>query len=94
MFVDYQNIAKKEVFGTFRKYTYFCNNFPNYVYCHSERDFLKLIAYWNTKGGKTYNYTFKNLEGEEIQLKDIPADNKFKIKMYLTCPYNGVSYIS
>jgi hypothetical protein len=33
------------------------------------------------------------LKGKAIALKDIPADNNFKVKVWLHCSNSGVSYI-
>jgi len=98
-FVDTKEI-QNGFHGVFKKYTYYCcDNFPCYVYCHSDNDFFKLITQWNIEGkrgfykGYNYLYTFNNPFGEKINLNDIPSDNKFKIKLYLSCHKTQVSYI-
>jgi len=43
IWVDSKAIRNKEVFGIFRKYTYYNIGHPSYVYCTSEKDFLRLL---------------------------------------------------
>jgi hypothetical protein len=104
--VGTREIQRKEVFGTFRKYTYIghSNKCPEgtecYVYCESDHDFIRLLHFWDGQVkhgyqgmGYRYSLTIDGLKGQAIALKDIPADNNFKVKVWLHCSNTGVSYI-
>lgn len=60
----------------------------SYVYCESRDTFPKLIAKWNhsvsTKRLYKYTYTEVDALGEPIDLRDIPADQNFKVKVLLS----------
>jgi len=92
MFVDSETIRAKKIFGTFKKYTYFCNGIPSYVYCTKPTDVLTLIGIWNRRGyNGLYVYTVNDLEGENIALADIPFDQDYHVKVY--CDEGGLKYI-
>jgi len=107
IFVGSREIREKKVFGTFKKYTYLShsNNCPQgvacHVYCTSDSDFILLLSHWDKQVtspryqemGYRYTLSLKGYRGENIALQDILADNKFKVKVLLTCPYTGVTYI-
>jgi len=107
IFVGSKEIQNKEIFGTFKKYTYISHskNCPegiySYVYCTSDRDFQRLLSFWDKQIKRSYyremeyKYTLslKGLEGKEISLEDIPSDQDFKVKVWLHESNVEVSYI-
>lgn len=107
VFVGSKEIREKKVSGTYRKYTYISHSnrcpqgVPCHVYCTSDHDFIRLLTHWDEQVtspryqelGYRYTLSLKGYHGEDIPLRDIPADNKFKVKVLLTCPYTGVTYI-
>lgn len=95
MFVDYKAIEKGDILGDFIKFTYYNNDIPCIVYCGNEYDFQKLLDRWNHLSkisGNKYIYSYKG-EKEKIELKNIPADNNYKIKVYLKDSAVDVQYI-
>lgn len=93
-FVCTQEVQQRKIKGVFRKFAYFCNGHKCYVYCERSGDFLKLINTWNLQGRRgEYVYYYESDQGESITLVDIPADQGFKVKLHLQCPYTGVWYI-
>lgn len=63
----------------------------SFVYCQNKETFIQLVSTWNnttpTKRWFKYTYTEMDALGVPINLKDIPADQNFKVKVLLT--YNG-----
>lgn len=107
MIVGSKEIRTKGIFGTYQKYTYICHSYhcpqgvESYVYCTSWQDFQKLLLHWVEVAsgspykalGYCYTLSLRGYGGEPITLTDIPTDNNFKVKVFLTCPRTGVSYI-
>lgn len=107
MIIGSREIRTKCIFGDYQKYTYICHSYhcpqgvESYVYCTSPRAFQKLLLHWVEVAsgspykalGYHYTLTLRGYAGEPIALTDIPADNNFKLKVLLTCPRTGISYI-
>ncbi len=97
IFLSQDSIDRGEVFGNFFKCQYTNNGYTCFVYCHNEKDFLKLVNSWNDQsqrvmGGK-YFYVATG-PCTPIALRDIPYDGSRKVKIFLQCSYTGVYYIS
>jgi hypothetical protein len=86
--VGHEEVANREIKGTFKRFTYYCNGIKLYIYCRDQSVFLKLFADWcswastiNTHvncppevASVKYNYTLESLEGVDISLEDIVMD--------------------
>jgi hypothetical protein len=86
--VGHKEVARREIKGTFKRYTYYCNGNKLYIYCRTQKTFLELFAYWckwasniNTRincpveiASVKYNYTLEICEGDDISLEDIIMD--------------------
>jgi hypothetical protein len=86
--VGHEEVARREIKGTFKQFTYYCNGHKQYVYCHDHDVFLKLFANWCRQAGifntctkcspevasVKYNYALDTTEGEDISLEDIIMD--------------------
>lgn len=97
MIVGLREIQRRDVKGTFRRFTYTNNGHLCYVYCHLWTDFLRLVAWWKrlSKSQCFRRYDFQvpdlSFEGDEIALEEIPKDQNFKVKVLLYS--QGVEYI-
>jgi hypothetical protein len=86
--VGHEEVARREVKGTFKRFTYYCNGIKLYIYCRDHGVFLQLFAFWckwasniNTRincppevASVKYNYTLETTEGVDISLEDIIMD--------------------
>lgn len=86
--VGHEEVSRREIKGTFQRFTYYCNGTKLYIYCRNQRVFLTLFANWcswaNTINTRIncppevtlvkYNYTVEDLEGVDISLEDIIMD--------------------
>ena len=86
--VGHEEVARREIKGTFKRFTYYCNGTKLYIYCRNKEIFLRLFAHWcswasviNSRvsgppevASVKYNYTLETIEGEDISLEDIIMD--------------------
>ena len=86
--VGHDEVARRDIKGTFKRFTYYCNGLKQYIYCRNHGIFLQLFAAWckwasniNTRvncppevASVKYNYTLESLDGEDISLEDIIMD--------------------
>lgn len=98
-FVDTENIIKRNIKGTFERFTYYLETGGRkvtlYVYCHSEKDFLKLLRLWNRMcvgQCNIYSYSCKG-EHTSLSLEDISSDQNHKMKLLLTESNTNTEYI-
>jgi hypothetical protein len=97
MLIGSEEIRRREVKGTFRRFHYTNNGYLCFVYCHKVQDLWRLVSWWQRmsnvqcKGKYTYSIPDLSFEGQDIQLEDIPADQGFKVKALLYS--QGVEYI-
>lgn len=53
--VGHEEIARKEIFGDWKRFTYYVNGLRQYVYCHNQKVFLSLFAQWCSWASVTNN---------------------------------------
>jgi len=46
IWVGHKEVAQGDIFGDWKRFTYYCNGFREYVYCRSQKVFLTLFAHW------------------------------------------------
>jgi len=98
VFVDIE--SKRNIKGTFERFLYYLkvqerNLLSSYVYCHTEKDFLKLLRLWNIRcvGKRSiYSYYYKG-EHNPVNFDDILADQNRKLKLLLFESGENVEYI-
>jgi hypothetical protein len=86
--VGHEEVARREIKGTFKRFMYYCNGHKQYIYCRDQGVFLRLFAFWCSWAGTInnrvsgppevasvkYGYTLETIEGEDISLEDIIMD--------------------
>lgn len=85
--VGHQEVANREIWGTWKRFTYFCNGHKLFIYCRNKETFCKLFmgwCSWSHVQGFAYDYTLNNPDGEDITLEDIifdrPEGTPFRVK--------------
>lgn len=51
IWVGHKEVARGDIFGDWKRFTYYCNGFREYVYCRSQKVFLTLFAHWCSWAG-------------------------------------------
>jgi hypothetical protein len=85
--VGHQEVARGEIWGTWKRFTYFCNGHKLFIYCHNFKTFLALFASWCSWARGLYNYTLTDPDGEDISTQDIifdrPEGSPFRVKLLI-----------
>lgn len=53
MWVGHKEVARGDIFGDWKRFTYYVNGLRQYVYCRNEKAFLTLFAHWCRWAGIT-----------------------------------------
>ena len=53
--VGHKEVARGDIFGDWKRFTYYVNGHRQYVYCRSEKAFLTLFAHWCSWAGIANN---------------------------------------
>lgn len=92
--VGHQEVARGEVFGDWKRFSYLCNGHVQYIYCRTQKVFLTLFNVWvqwaKLMHGK-YVYSLESIEGVDISTPDIIMDNPgsrpFRVKSLIQSQY-------
>src|SRR5512136_418977 len=84
--VGHEEVARKDIFGDWKRFTYYVNGQRQYVYCRNQKVFFELFAGWcrqaSTMNNRLaistehkYSYTLGDVNGVGISTEDIIMDN-------------------
>jgi hypothetical protein len=98
--VGHTEVARREIKGTFKRFTYFCNNHKRFIYCRTPNTFLKLFQDWcewatiharRSPNPVTYIYIMGDYHGVDMYLEDIvmdrPAGTEYRPKFLIQSQY-------
>jgi hypothetical protein len=46
IWVGHKEVARGDIFGDWKRFTYYVNGLRQYIYCRSQKVFLTLFAHW------------------------------------------------
>jgi hypothetical protein len=49
--VGHEEVARGDIFGNWKRFTYYVNGHRQYIYCRNEKVFLKLFSGWCSSAG-------------------------------------------
>lgn len=49
--VGHEEVARGDIFGEWKRFTYYVNGFRQYIYCRNQKVFLTLFAHWCSWAG-------------------------------------------
>lgn len=53
--VGHKEVARGDIFGDWKRFTYYVNGLRQYIYCRNQKTFLTLFAYWCSWAGVINN---------------------------------------
>jgi hypothetical protein len=87
VWVGHKEVARGDIFGPWKRFTYYCNGVKQYIYCRTQKVFLILFAHWCSWAKGNYNYTLNDVDGVDISTEDIIMDNPdskpFRVKSWV-----------
>lgn len=89
--VGHEEVSHGDIFGDWKRFTYYCNGYRQYIYCRNQKVFLTLFAGWCSWARGAYVYTLNDVDGVDITTQDIIMDNPdekpFRVKSCIQTQY-------